>query len=89
MREITRITLRIGMIIILLVGCVHNVYHFKKIADNGRRYDPYYRTYTNIEDDPINELDEVVVTPETYDSIEEEEEEYQERERVRSSSYRY
>lgn len=82
MRELTRITLRIGMILILLGGCVHNIYHFKKIADNGRRYDPYYPTYTNIEDDPIDELDEVVVTPETYDSIEEE---YQER----PSSYRY
>ena len=73
MREITRITLRIGMRIILLVGCVHNVYHFKKIADNGRRYDPYYRTYTNIEDDPINELDEVVITR-NHETLTEEEE---------------
>ena len=87
MRELARILLRIAMVFILLAGCVHNVYHFNILSQNGRRYHPYYNNQQRYGDDPIDELDEVVVTPETYDSIEDEEEEYQQR--VRTSSYRY
>lgn len=53
MREITRITLRIGMILILLGGCVHNVYHFSQFANKqsmSHSQKGYYGYSTRIDD---------------------------------------
>lgn len=52
MREFTRIALRLGMILILLGGCVHNIYHFAQFANNqSLNHQPRYfysnQSYSN------------------------------------------
>lgn len=46
MREFIRIALRFGMILILLGGCAHNMYHLQKLSDSPysyyKRYQPTY-----------------------------------------------
>ncbi len=57
MRDITRITLRIGMVFILIGGCVHNVYHFGKLTDKhaAYRYHPRYNyEYPTVQEQSIN-----------------------------------
>ncbi len=96
MRDFLRMTLSSAMIIILVAGCVHNVYHFKIIADRNQPrsyynpYSPYGQpssNFNNVEEEPINEIDEVVVTP--NDEAITQEEEDNNYHRARPSSYRY
>ena len=90
MREIIRISLRIGFILILLGGCVHNLYHFHKLTDRPyyhNRYNPSYGYSSSVNNtESVDEIEEVVVTP-NEDSIYQDTD-YNER-RIRASSYRY
>ena len=89
MRELTRIFVRVAMIAILLGGCVHNIYHFSKLSEKGGRYHPSYSygyDNNNRTEDDI-EIEDVYETQEYSDSIDLEDEEYNQR--ARASSYRY
>lgn len=60
MRDLTRLMLRIGMVLFLLAGCVFNVNQFAKLTKDQLKYEPqryrnpYYNTYgssTRIDDE--------------------------------------
>ena len=42
MRNFIRIGLRVLMILILVTGCVHNIYHFKILSDRQVSYPSSY-----------------------------------------------
>ena len=88
MRGLTRLLLRVGMILILIGGCVFNVKHFATLTEKQIRYtpqyykSPYYGATPQPSEDTYEEDEESV---ELVDSIDDS---YY-RERVSPSSYRY
>ena len=67
MRDLTRLMLRIGMILFLLAGCVYNVNEFAKLTKTKLNYDTrryrgvYYDTY-NSSTRTNNEYDDTLVS---------------------------
>lgn len=43
-RELVRLILRLGMVAVLVAGCAHNIYHFKKFAEKRQ---PEQTRYSN------------------------------------------
>ena len=71
MREFTRITLRILMVIFLLVGCGNNIYYLGKIAKKHDAHKPYnYRSPYYSEpidtDEPIEDLETTTYEEEEF-----------------------
>ena len=78
MRDLIRIGLRLGMILILLGGCVHNIYHFQKLTEKSMRYDPYkykykspYNGYGYTSQTRDESIDELEQEEEVIDSLDE------------------
>ena len=76
MRDFTRITLRVLMILFLLVGCGNNIYYLGKIAKKHDTYRPYnyYRSPYYSEpidtDEYIEEVEEDTTQVTTYEEEE-------------------
>jgi hypothetical protein len=64
MRDFIRASFSMLMFIFLLVGCVHNIYHFQAIDNHRMKNYPNYRRYspsrTNTYYDRDAELEEIV-----------------------------